>query len=248
MPDNRALGPKFGQLFPRVRAALAEVDANAAVATLRSGQPLRLRVDGQQVELAAGDVVITPQPKSGFAVRAEGEYVVALDTAVTPALRAEGLAREFVRRVQDLRKTAGLDIADRIATHYAASETLAAAVAAHANYIQAETLSVRLERGALPEGAASAEDEFDGETLTLGLVKAPVDEGRKTKAGPGKSKARAVKPQAKAKAVKAKRPAAKPEAKPKTKARPNGKAGRSRPGPKPKAQKPKATKAKTRRK
>jgi len=217
MPDNRALGPKFGQLFPRVRAALAEVDANAAVATLRSGQPLRLHVDGQQVELAAGDVVITPQPKSGFAVRAEGEYVVALDTAVTPALRAEGLAREFVRRVQDLRKTAGLDIADRIAAHYRASEALAAAIVEHAEYIRAETLAVKLESGAWPDGAATVEDSFDGETLTLGIVKV-------SKAGGRKTKARAAKP--KTVKAKAKQAAAKSKTKPKMKA--NGKAGRAK--------------------
>jgi isoleucyl-tRNA synthetase len=235
MPDNRVLGPKFGQLFPRVRAALAEVDANAAVATLRSGQPLRLHVDGQQVELAAGDVVITPQPKSGFAVRAEGEYVVALDTAVTPALRAEGLAREFVRRVQDLRKTAGLDIADRIATHYRASEALAAAIVEHAEYIRAETLAVKLESGAWPDGAATVEDSFDDETLTLGIVKV-------SKAGGRRTKARAAKP--KTVKAKAKQAAAKPKTKSKTRA--NGKAARPRPGAK--ARKPKATANKTKRK
>jgi isoleucyl-tRNA synthetase len=235
MPDNRALGPKFGPLFPRVRAALAEVDANAAVATLRSGQPLRLHVDGQQVELAAGDVVITPQPKSGFAVRAEGEYVVALDTVVTPALRAEGLAREFVRRVQDLRKTAGLDIADRIAAHYRASEALAAAIVEHAEYIRAETLAVKLESGAWPDGAATVEDSFDDETLTLGIVKV-------SKAGGRKSKARAAKP--KTVKAKAKQAAAKPKTKSKTRA--NGKAARPRPGAK--ARKPKATANKTKRK
>ncbi len=174
MPDNRALGPRFGPLFPKVRAALTEADPNEAVATLRAGQPLTFQIEGRQIELAAGEVIITPQPRPGFAVKAEGEYVVALDTEVTPTLRAEGLAREFVRRVQDLRKTAGLDIADRIATHYLASAALAAAIAEHAEYIRGETLSVRLESGELPEGAATTEDSFDGETLKLGLVKVAV--------------------------------------------------------------------------
>jgi isoleucyl-tRNA synthetase len=226
MPDNRALGPKFGALFPKVRAALAEADANAAVATLRSGEPLTLQVEGQSVELVSGDVIITPQPKSGFAVKAEGEYVVALDTEVTPALRAEGLAREFVRRVQDLRKTAGLDIADRIATHYRASEALAVAVSAWAGYIKAETLSVRLESGELPPGAATVEDAFDGETLALGIVKVAVS-------GSVKKKART-----------AKRPAAKPKTKSKTKA--NAKAARVRTSAKARKTKTVKTKSKGR--
>jgi hypothetical protein len=171
-------------------------------------------VDGQTVELVTGDVIITPQPKSGFAVRAEGEYVVALDTAITPELRREGLAREFVRRVQDLRKTAGFDISDRIATHYDASAELAAAVAEHAGYIQSETLTVKLAAGAGPEGAASAEDNFDGETLKVSLVKVEV----KKEVG-SRKKAVKAKPKAKVKAAK-KKPAAKAKAKPKTKAKP----------------------------
>ncbi|MGH2521789.1 MAG: DUF5915 domain-containing protein, partial [Anaerolineales bacterium] len=171
MPDNRALGPKFGALFPKVRAALAATDPQAAVLRLRSGQPLALEVEGQRVELSAGEVIVTPLPRPGFAVKAEGEYVVALDTAITPELRAEGWAREVVRRVQDLRKSAGFDIADRIRTYYIASAGLAEAVTTHADYIKGETLSVELVSGKGPEDAATAEDSFDGEMLALGLVR-----------------------------------------------------------------------------
>jgi len=236
LPENRVLGPKLGQMFPKVRAALAEADPNAAVATLRSGQSLALSVDGQTVELVTGDVIITPQPKSGFAVRAEGEYVVALDTAITPELRREGLAREFVRRVQDLRKTAGFEISDRIATYYIASAELAQAVAEHAAYIQSETLSERLHSGSGPISAASAEDRFDGETLTLALVKAE----REKKAAVGKKKIerkrKTVKTKAKPKARTVKKPAAK---KPMTKAKMKKPATKLRATPKVK------TKAKT---
>ncbi|MEK6575125.1 MAG: DUF5915 domain-containing protein, partial [Chloroflexota bacterium] len=76
----------------------------------------------------------------------------------------------FVRRVQDLRKSAGLDISDRIVVRYMASPTLAEAVTAFADYITGETLCVDLASGVMP-GAASAEDEFDGETLKVMLTK-----------------------------------------------------------------------------
>jgi isoleucyl-tRNA synthetase len=220
MPENRALGPKFGPLFPKVRAALAAADPQTAVLTLRAGRPLVLNVDGQAVELTAGDVVITPQPRAGLAVKAEGEYVVALDTAITPELRAEGLAREFVRRVQDLRKTGGFDIADRIRTHYNASEGLAEAVAAWAAYIRAETLSVDLLPGSVPAGAAAAEDSFDGETLALGLVRvereaatpAYLPKETPSKAPPRRvstpSKSARAKPKKKKTSTKAKKPVA----------------------------------------
>jgi isoleucyl-tRNA synthetase len=171
LPDNRLLGPRLGARFPKVRAALA-ASPQTAVATLRAGKNLALDVDGQTVELEPNEVLITLQPQSGFAVQAQGEYVVALDTMITPELRAEGLAREFVRHVQDLRKSAGLDIADRIATHYTASEKLADAVTAFADYIKGETLSVELIAGAVPAGATIVEDAFDGEKVTIGVVRA----------------------------------------------------------------------------
>jgi isoleucyl-tRNA synthetase len=172
LPDNRALGPKFGARFPKVRAALAQTDAARAVAILRAGKHLALNVDGQTVELEPSQVIVTPQPKAGFAVKAENEFVVALDTQVTDELRAEGLAREFVRHVQDLRKSAGFEIEDRIVTHYAASDRLARAIRAHARYIAADTLSVELVAGVAPDDAAKIEDEFDGESVTIGIVKA----------------------------------------------------------------------------
>ncbi|HLE26693.1 MAG TPA: DUF5915 domain-containing protein, partial [Anaerolineales bacterium] len=183
------------------------VDPQAAVATLRSGRPLTLHLEDQEVKLLPSDVMVTPQPKSGFAVKAEGEYVVALDTVITPELRAEGWAREVVRRIQDLRKTAGFDIADRITTYYLPSEGVKQAIETYADYIKGETLSVRLEMGDWPEGAATGEDEFDGEKLALGLlvVKAqraePKAQGRERVTKKARAKA---KPKTKAKTVRAK--------------------------------------------
>jgi hypothetical protein len=236
LPDNRVLGPKFGPLFPKVRAALAAADPQAAVMTLRSGQPLKLEVEGQTVELSPAEVLVTPQPRPGFAVKAEGEYVVALDTTVTPELRAEGLAREVVRRIQDLRKSASFDISDRIVTHYMASEGLASAMAAHAEYIKGETLSLKLisrpvgstlplgviressstsysASEASSEDTATADDSFDGETLALAVTRVKVmeDERPETKVRRPRTK---VTPQLKAKATakKAEPKATKPKA------------------------------------
>jgi hypothetical protein len=84
-----------------------------------------------------------------------------------------------VRRIQDLRKTAGFDIADRIVTHYTASAGLAQAMAAHADYVRGETLSVDLVSAPAPDRAATAEDSFDGERLKLGLVVVKPGQGRR---------------------------------------------------------------------
>jgi isoleucyl-tRNA synthetase len=228
LPDNRTLGPKFGPLFPKVRQALAATDPQTAVHTLRSGLNLVLAVDGQNVELAPADILINPQPRPGFAVKAEGEYVVALDTAVTPELRAEGWAREIVRRVQDLRKSAGFEISDRVTTYYTATPALAEAIAVHADYLKGETLSLELVNGPAPEGAAVQADDFDGEKVSLGLVKVVAPALAKASAKlrasraartvkPAAKKSAATKPAAKKtitkKAAAAKKPAAKKPAK-----------------------------------
>ena len=91
---------------------------------------------------------------------------------LAPALQAEGLAREFVRRVQELRKTANFEITDHIITYYVASEKLANAITSFADYIKNETLSINLIAGRSPLAAALEEDTFDDETLTLEVIKA----------------------------------------------------------------------------
>jgi len=171
LPNNRTLGPKLGSLFPKLRAALEAVDPNTAVATLRSGQNLTLVIEGKAIELTPDEVIIDPQPRPGFAIKAEKGFVVALETTITPGLQTEGLSREFVRRVQELRKTARFEISDRIVTYYTASKKLADAVTSFADYIKSETLSVSLIAARAPNAAAMAEDKFDGETLLVEVAR-----------------------------------------------------------------------------
>ena len=102
----------------------------------------------------------------------EGAYVAALVTDLTPELVQEGLAREFVRRVQDLRKSADLDVADRIELFIEASAGLRSAVEAHQDYIKTETLTSKLSFASPPNETSVVEDEFEGEKVKVGLVKA----------------------------------------------------------------------------
>ena len=95
-----------------------------------------------------------------------------MKTDLTPELVREGLAREFVRRVQDLRKQADFDIADRIYLFASASPNLDQAVQEYREYIMGETLTLELKSGEPPPDAATATFEFDGEQVQVGLVKA----------------------------------------------------------------------------
>ncbi len=170
-PLPKQLGQKYGNKFPAIQKAILAMDAEAAARTLLSGDPLKVSAGGEAFEVLGDEVEVKAQAKSGFAVAEEGAYVAALVTELTPELVREGLAREFVRRVQDLRKSAELDVADRIKLFVAASAGLKSAIEEHRDYITAETLTVELKFAAAPKDAAKVEDEFDGETMTVGLVK-----------------------------------------------------------------------------
>ena len=171
LPDNKALGPKFGPRFPKVRAALNEVEPALVVDPLRAGLPLKLEVDGEIVELASEEVLIEAHAREGLVVAGEGGITVAVDTTLTPELRAEGLAREVVRRVQTTRKDAGFRIEDRITTSYEAGGELAEVIAAWADYIKRETLSDALVAGPAPDGAYVTTHKVDGHALTLGVIR-----------------------------------------------------------------------------
>ncbi|HEY4720365.1 MAG TPA: DUF5915 domain-containing protein, partial [Anaerolineae bacterium] len=165
LPDNKKLGPKFGAKFPQVRAALTAADPFAIATAVRAGQ----RVTVGEFDLGPDEVLVTPQPREGFAIASEGGVVVALDTHVTPDLRREGQAREVVRRVQDLRKQAGFEISDHIALMYQASGEVKEAIEQWAAYIQSETLADRMTEGD-PQGTFD-EDEIDGVNVRLGVMK-----------------------------------------------------------------------------
>ena len=134
-PLPKALGPKHGALFPKVRAALMALDAEAAASMLLAGKSVTVKVDDAEVEAGPEEVEVRMTAREGFAVASEGGDLAALTTELTPALVREGLAREFVRRVQDLRKTADLQISDRIRVFYTATPKLGEAVRQHADYI-----------------------------------------------------------------------------------------------------------------
>jgi isoleucyl-tRNA synthetase len=169
LPDNKLLGPRFGAKFPALRAALSAADPTVVAASVQAGQPFVLEVDGETVELAPNEVLVQTQPAPGLAVAADKLATVAVDANVTPELRAEGLAREVVRRIQAMRKEAGFEIADRITTYYQADSELAEVFRAWEAYIRAETLSTALIAGAAPPDAYSQTHNLDGLAVALGV-------------------------------------------------------------------------------
>jgi isoleucyl-tRNA synthetase len=170
-PLPKQLGQKYGNKFPAIQKAILALSAEDAAHQLLEGHALRVNVNGETYDVLPEEVEVKALAKEGFAVAEEGAYVAALVTELTQELVQEGLAREFVRRVQDLRKTADLDVADRIELFVEASAGLKSAIEAHKEYITAETLTSNLAFGTAPQGVSTVEDGFDGEKVTVGLVK-----------------------------------------------------------------------------
>jgi isoleucyl-tRNA synthetase len=165
------LGKKHGPLFPRLRAAVADLDADALALAFQSGLPVDVEVDGQTLTLLPEEVEVRFKPREGYAVAEERGLVVGVDVVITPELEAEGLARDLVRRIQNARKEAGFDISDRIATTYQTGKKLAAVFAEHADYIAAETLSLSLTEGEPHEGAYVEEFKLAGEAFKIGVLR-----------------------------------------------------------------------------
>ncbi len=168
-PLPRQLGQKYGARFPALRRAILELDAEEAGRRLLEGQPIEVSLDGERLEVLPEEVEVRFESHSGFAAAVEGPYLVALDTEITPELAREGLMREFVRRVQELRKKAGLDVADRIAIQYHATPQLAEAIEAHRAFVMAETLAEELRAVDQPQGEAAMEQDFGGESLQVAI-------------------------------------------------------------------------------
>jgi isoleucyl-tRNA synthetase len=169
LPDNKILGPKFGRRFPKVRSALAQADPAQVAASVQAGVPFSLEVEGETVELAPETILVNTEPLPGLAVAAEKNLTVAIDATITPELKAEGLAREIVRRVQDMRKQAGFNIEDRIATSYQAEGVLTEVFGKWGEYIKSETLTTQLVQAPPLEGAYAEEFELDGQKLGLAV-------------------------------------------------------------------------------
>ncbi len=158
--------------FPKVQRALREgapADVERWAKALLAGETISVEVDGQSYTITPEQCEVVQSAAVGYAMAEEYGYVAALATTLSEELIQEGLAREFVRRVQSLRKDADFDISDRITVTYQASNRLGDAVRAFAEVIQRETLADALVESGPEAGAHSAAFSFDDETVTIGV-------------------------------------------------------------------------------
>jgi isoleucyl-tRNA synthetase len=169
LPNFKLLGPKLGKQLPPVRQAIEAANPAELAARVQAGESVIFTVEGQPVELAAAELLIQTQPAEGLAVAADKLITVGVDVVITDELAAEGLARELVRRIQNMRKDAGFDIADKIAIYYQAEGTVHHVFHDWADYIKAETLAVEIDHQLIPEAAFQRKERVDGLDVMLGV-------------------------------------------------------------------------------
>jgi isoleucyl-tRNA synthetase len=172
-PNFRHLGKRFGKATPRAAAAVAAL-APDALRAFEHGAEVSINVDGAEHALEADDLAILRRASGAYAVQEEAGFVVALDPTVTPELKAEGVARELVSRVQRLRKEAGLQVSDRIRLRVAGPAEVEAAAEAHAGYIAGEVLATAFRVGGPDDALSSALTrtvDLDGAAVHVSLSK-----------------------------------------------------------------------------
>ncbi|WP_420128206.1 isoleucine--tRNA ligase [Longimicrobium sp.] len=174
-PNFKALGAVFGKLTPRIADAIRGLES-AVLAAFKRGEPLKVEVDGQAMDVIAEHFDLVQSARGSFATADEGGFTVALDPTITPELRLEGLARELVNRVQNLRKETGLQVQDRIRLGIFGDGEILDVSRQWGEFVAGETLAVEVETGSVNdfEGyEASREVDLDGVAGTVAIARVP---------------------------------------------------------------------------
>ncbi len=168
-PNFRVLGKKVGK---RMKLVAAEINAMQAddIALLEKSGAFLMTIDGEDLALTMEDVVVATEDIPGWKVASDGELTVALDVTVTEELAREGLARELVNRIQNLRKEQGYEVTDRIRVRLQGSEAVEVAATAYRDYISEEVLADSLVLDG--DVAGEALELPGGEEVVLAVTKA----------------------------------------------------------------------------
>jgi isoleucyl-tRNA synthetase len=170
VPNFRRLGPRLGPLMPKVKELLADLDGAVVSQALERDGAYRLEVDGQPIELGPDDLEVRAIAHEELVLVEDAGAAVALDTTIDETLRLEGIARELVRAINDLRKALDLELSDRIRVSVEAEGVVAEAAERHGAWIAEEVLATAWDVGP-PTGARVGAHvlDLDGEPIVVAL-------------------------------------------------------------------------------
>ena len=140
-PNLPVLGKEYGKLIPRIKEEIAKKNQMDLANTVKNGGTEYIEIDDTQIGLNAENLLVTMQGKEGFAFSGEGEIGVVLDTTITPELAEEGILREVLSKVQNMRKDSGFEVLDRINLYVAGNEKVEAIIKKYEETIKHDTLA-----------------------------------------------------------------------------------------------------------
>lgn len=169
-PNFKTLGPRYGKQMKQISAVVAGFSQHD-IAEIESSDNCVLRIDGEELPVTREDFEITSEDMPGWLVATEGKLTVALDVTVTDSLRREGIARELINRIQNIRKESGLEVTDRITVEIEAKDFLFDAVDSFGDFIAQQTLARSVKLSAEPSGDFVVPTEIDETTLKIAVTK-----------------------------------------------------------------------------
>ena len=170
-PNFKTLGAKCGKYMKQVAALVASF-TQEQIAAVESNAETILKVEDTEFVTTAADFEITSEDMPGWLVASEGKLTVALDITITDELRREGVARELVNRIQNIRKESGFEVTDKIRVEIEATELTTPAVESFAEYIAQQTLALEVKASATPQGDKVVDSDIDESPLKIAVTKA----------------------------------------------------------------------------
>ncbi len=163
-PDFKTLGPKYGKLMKHIAAAVGNM-SQKDISTVEKEGEIEINVEGETITLTSDDVEITSEDIPGWLVATEKAITVALDITITEDLRFEGIARELVNRIQNIRKESDFDVTDQVHVQIENNDLIAEAIEKHGNYISAQTLAESIDLTDKIENGNARKIELDDEII-----------------------------------------------------------------------------------
>ncbi len=169
-PNFKTLGPRYGKQMKQISALVAAF-TQEQIAELEQRGGMTLSVDGAELPVTLADFEITSEDMPGWLVATEGKLTVALDITVTEELKREGVARELINRIQNIRKESGFEVTDRVKVVIEKKPLVEGAVTDFADYIASQTLALEVKLAAEEEGTFTNEVEIDEEPIRIGVTR-----------------------------------------------------------------------------
>ena len=166
-PNLPVLGKEYGRLIPKIKEAIAKKNQMDLANTVKNGGVEYIEIDDTQIGLNAENLLVTMQGKEGFAFSGEGEIGVVLDTTITPELAEEGVLREVLSKVQNMRKDSGFEVLDRINLYVAENEKVEAVIKKYEETIKHDTLADNIFYN--KEGRDYTDTNINGENLKVNV-------------------------------------------------------------------------------